>query len=73
LIDFESSNTALEEASKPYDGTLPHAVFLCAGASRPGFFVEEDAKSLQWGMENAYWVQAYTALVKAISYESPIC
>ncbi|KAF9070772.1 oxidoreductase [Rhodocollybia butyracea] len=62
LTDSESSDAALEEASKPHDGILPHAVFLCAGASRPGFFVEEDAKSLQWGMENAYWVQAYTAL-----------
>jgi len=30
-----------------------------------GFFVEEDAKSLQKGMDNAYWVQAYTALAYA--------
>ncbi|KAJ3885238.1 oxidoreductase [Lentinula edodes] len=62
LTNAESSSMALEAASQAHDGVPPHAVFLCAGTSTPGFFVEEDAKSLQRGMENTYWVQAYSAL-----------
>jgi 3-dehydrosphinganine reductase len=62
LTDADASEAALEAASQAHGGILPDAVFLCAGSSTPGFFVEEDAKSLQKGMDNTYWVQAYTAL-----------
>ncbi|KAG6816935.1 hypothetical protein H0H87_001637 [Tephrocybe sp. NHM501043] len=63
LNDAESSAAALEAASKGNDGKCPDAVFLCAGASRPGFFVEEDEASLRRGMDNGYWVQAWSALI----------
>ncbi|KIK69449.1 hypothetical protein GYMLUDRAFT_35512 [Collybiopsis luxurians FD-317 M1] len=62
LTDADASNAALEAASKPHGGKMPDAIFLCAGLSTPGFFVEEDARSLRKGMDNTYWVQALTAL-----------
>ncbi|KAJ3905633.1 oxidoreductase [Lentinula edodes] len=62
LTDADSSNAALEVASKDHGGKYPDAVFMCAGAATPGFFVEEDANSMRKGMDNSYWVQAYTAL-----------
>jgi 3-dehydrosphinganine reductase len=40
-------------------------MFLCAGKSTPGFFVEEDEDSLRKGMDNGYWVQAWTSLVSS--------
>ncbi|KAJ3762051.1 oxidoreductase [Lentinula raphanica] len=65
LTDPEASQAALEAASEDHDHKYPDAVFLCAGAATPGFFVEEDAKSMQKGMDNTYWIQAYTALAYA--------
>ncbi|KAE9410618.1 NAD(P)-binding protein [Gymnopus androsaceus JB14] len=62
LTDPESSAAALESAAQEHGGKVPDAVFLCAGAATPGFFVEENASSLQKGMDNTYWVQAYSAL-----------
>ncbi|KAJ4478179.1 oxidoreductase [Lentinula aciculospora] len=62
LTDADASKSALEAASKDHGGKYPDAVFMCAGAATPGFFVEEDAQSMQKGMDNTYWVQAYTAL-----------
>ncbi|KAF8897594.1 oxidoreductase [Infundibulicybe gibba] len=65
LNEAESSAAALDAASDDHDGKCPDAVFLCAGASRPGFFVEEDEASLRLGMDNGYWVQAWSALAAA--------
>ncbi|KAF5343261.1 hypothetical protein D9757_015147 [Collybiopsis confluens] len=65
LTDPDASAAALEAASESHGGKMPDAIFLCAGSSAPRFFVEEDAKSLQKGMDNSYWVQAYSALAYA--------
>ncbi|EJC99773.1 oxidoreductase [Fomitiporia mediterranea MF3/22] len=45
------------------DGAVstPDAFFLCAGSSRPSFFVENTEEHLIQGMEQAYWVQAWSA------------
>lgn len=59
----EEAETALREACKPHEGRSPDAVFLCAGKSTPGFFLEETASTLRRGMDEAYWVSAYSALV----------
>ncbi|RPD69274.1 oxidoreductase [Lentinus tigrinus ALCF2SS1-7] len=56
------SAAAIEAASEPFDGRCPDAFFLCAGASRPGFFVEQTEESLRTGMEQTYYAQAFTAL-----------
>jgi len=36
-------------------------VFLCAGGSKPKFFVEMSEEELVQGMDMGYWVQAWTA------------
>ncbi|KAH8119658.1 oxidoreductase [Phellopilus nigrolimitatus] len=45
------------------DGTVsaPDAFFLCAGSSRPGYFIENTDEQLIHGMEQSYWVQAWSA------------
>lgn len=63
LNDASSSAAAFEAACNGNGGKCPDAVFLCAGASRPGFFIEEDEATLKLGMDNGYWVQAWSALV----------
>jgi 3-dehydrosphinganine reductase len=63
LTDAASSAAALEAACQAHEGRNPDAVLLCAGASTPGFFVEEDEQSLRKGMDDGYWVQAWSALV----------
>jgi 3-dehydrosphinganine reductase len=64
LTSAQDSASALDAASAAH-GRCPDAVFLCAGASKPGFFIEEDEASLRAGMDSAYWVQAWTALAAA--------
>ena len=63
LTDSAGSAAALQEASDDHGGKCPDTVFLCAGASHPGFFIEQDEDSLKRGMDNTYWVQALSALV----------
>jgi 3-dehydrosphinganine reductase len=62
LNESTSSVAALEAACQSHGGRCPDAVFLCAGTATPGFFVEEDEISLKKAMDNAYWVQAWSAL-----------
>ncbi|KAL5528019.1 TSC10 [Sanghuangporus sanghuang] len=51
--------------------TVPDAFFLCAGSSRPAYFVENTEQQLIEGIEQAYWVQAWSAhaAVKKLVYE----
>ncbi|KAK0200555.1 oxidoreductase [Desarmillaria ectypa] len=65
LMEYKSAEVALEAASKGHDGRCPDALFLCAGTSVPGFFVEEDEGSMKGGMDSVYWVQAWSALAGA--------
>ncbi|KAF8529180.1 hypothetical protein BU17DRAFT_73355 [Hysterangium stoloniferum] len=62
LRSADSSSAALEAACQVHGNKAPDAIFTCAGASRPGFFIEQTEKMLLDGMDNAYWVQAWTAL-----------
>ncbi|KAL6309664.1 oxidoreductase [Sparassis latifolia] len=63
--DASNAAAALEAACEPHGGRCPDAMFLCAGKSRPGFFVEQDEESLRRGMDESYWAQAWSALVSA--------
>jgi hypothetical protein len=36
---------------------------MCAGASRPKFFLEMSEEEFSQGMTNGYWLQAWTAFV----------
>lgn len=62
LDDATAAAEALEAACQGNGIVCPDAVFLCAGASRPGFFIEETETSMKSGMDKGYWVQAWSAL-----------
>lgn len=70
LTESASSSAALEAACASHGGRAPDAVFLCAGSATPGFFVELSAEEMESGMNQAYWVQAYSALVSAYSKDN---
>ncbi|KAG2143690.1 hypothetical protein DEU56DRAFT_733169 [Suillus clintonianus] len=59
------SAAALRAASDGHGGHVPDAVFACAGASKPMYFLDMQAEDLTRGMMNGYWVQAWTAFAAA--------
>jgi 3-dehydrosphinganine reductase len=67
LSSSSGSEAALKAASEPFGGACPEAVFLCAGFSKPGFFIEQDEESMMNGMDSTYWVQAWSALVSRVT------
>ncbi|KAJ8489311.1 hypothetical protein ONZ45_g13631 [Pleurotus djamor] len=62
LTDADASAAAIEAVCEPHGGRSPDAVFMCAGASTPGYFIEENEQSMRSGMDYGYWIQAWTAL-----------
>ncbi|CAA7263965.1 unnamed protein product [Cyclocybe aegerita] len=60
-----ASTEALEAVCEPFGGQAPDAIIMCAGASKPMFFVEMTEEDLVNGMTNGYWVQAWTAWAAA--------
>ncbi|KAH7927027.1 NAD(P)-binding protein [Leucogyrophana mollusca] len=65
LDNAESSAAALKAASEGHGGQVPDAVFACAGGSKPMFFLDMEERDLTQGMDNGYWVQAWTAFAAA--------
>lgn len=63
LSTYEGAAAALKDACEPFGGKAPDVIFNVAGSSRPIYFVEETPESFRAGMDNTYWVQAYTTLV----------
>ncbi|KAG8976134.1 3-dehydrosphinganine reductase, partial [Tulasnella sp. 427] len=61
LVTAAGSKEALEAACAPYNGRVPDAAFLVAGGSTPKFFVEMEEADLRKGMDDGYWVQAFSA------------
>jgi len=62
----QAATDALEAACVPHGGQTPDAVFLCAGRSTPGFFMEQTEESLRKGMDDAYWVATCSAIVRVL-------
>ncbi|KAJ7767637.1 oxidoreductase [Mycena metata] len=60
LYTAAESAAALDAACTKHGGNSPDAVFTCAGAARPMYFVEMTEEDLRRGMDDAYWVQAWT-------------
>jgi len=63
LTSAKESQEALQAVIAGHNGETPDAVFLCAGGSKPKFFVEMSEEELVQGMDMGYWVQAWTAWV----------
>ncbi|OCF41089.1 3-ketodihydrosphingosine reductase TSC10 [Kwoniella heveanensis CBS 569] len=61
LIDSHAAEQALIQASEPFGGVAPDYVLMCAGFSRPKFFVEASSHELRDGFDGNYWVSAWTA------------
>ncbi|KAI0648818.1 oxidoreductase [Trametes meyenii] len=62
-VDSEAGSlAALKAAGEPFGGRCPEALFLCAGAARPSYWVEQTDDLLRNGMQISYWAQACTAL-----------
>ncbi|KAJ7635360.1 oxidoreductase [Roridomyces roridus] len=68
LYTAAESSAALEAACKEHGDKSPDAVFTCAGAARPKYFVEMTEEDLRHGMDDAYWVQAWTIFVVSFLY-----
>jgi len=62
LSTQNAATEALEAACQPHAGQSPGAVFLCAGRSTPGFFIEQTEESMRKGMEDTYWLAAWSAM-----------
>ena len=62
------SAKALQTVCSPYDGKAPDAIFMCAGASRPKYFVEMTEDEFSQGMTNGFWLQAWTAFVSVLQH-----
>ncbi|KAJ7672133.1 oxidoreductase [Mycena polygramma] len=60
-----SSATALEAVCKPHDSRAPDAIFTCAGSQKPKFFMDMTEDELTVGMDQGYWVQAWTVMLAA--------
>ncbi|KAI0307276.1 oxidoreductase [Multifurca ochricompacta] len=58
----EAAADALDAACVPHGGRTPDAVFLCAGKSTPGFFIEQTEESMRKGMDETYWLAAWSAM-----------
>ena len=65
LTSAKESQEALQAVIAGHNGETPDGVFLCAGGSKPKFFVEMSEEELVQGMDMGYWVQAWTAWVCA--------
>jgi 3-dehydrosphinganine reductase len=64
LSTQSAATEALEAACQPHAGQSPDAVFLCAGKATPGFFIEQTEESMRKGMEDTYWLAAWSAMVR---------
>ncbi|KAJ6505368.1 hypothetical protein C8R45DRAFT_1181640 [Mycena sanguinolenta] len=60
LYTAANSAAALAAVCAPHNGNAPDAIFTCAGAARPMYFVEMSEEDFRHGMDDAYWVQAWT-------------
>ena len=63
LDGAKHAEACLDAVSAAAGGRCPDALFLCAGKSRPGFWIERTEEELRECMEETYWVQAWPALV----------
>ncbi|KAA1472316.1 oxidoreductase [Dentipellis sp. KUC8613] len=61
LLTAAESKAALDDVVATHHGSAPDVVFLCAGKSKPRFFLEYTPEELSEGMDDAYWAQVWTA------------
>ncbi|VDB84632.1 unnamed protein product [Peniophora sp. CBMAI 1063] len=65
LDSAENARKAYDAACAGHGGRPADAVFMCAGSAQPGFWVEYDEEQIRRGMDQSYFVAAYTAKIAA--------
>lgn len=50
VTDAEQARAVVEQATRDADGQAPAFVFLAAGASKPGMFLEQSGADLEWSL-----------------------
>jgi len=65
LDTAKAAAEAIEAASAAHEGRVPDAFFLCAGASKPMFYLEMTEEDHTGGMNTGYWLQAWSAFAAA--------
>ena len=63
LVTYENARAAYDEACAAHDGKPADAVFMCAGSAQPGFWIEHDEDDIRRGIDQSYFVTAFTARV----------
>ena len=64
MDNCKSAEAALEASTEPHHGRCPDALFLCAGQARPKYFIEASDEDMALGMQEGFWAQAWSALVR---------
>ncbi|KZV67049.1 oxidoreductase [Peniophora sp. CONT] len=65
LDTLDGARSAYDAACAVHGDKPADAVFMCAGSSRPGFWVEQSEEQIERGMDLTYWVAAWTSKVVA--------
>ncbi|CAB4445907.1 unnamed protein product [Rhizophagus irregularis] len=60
VTNYEDSVRALNEACDLHNGRAPDFIFCCAGACKPGLFIEQDISEFESGMQLNYHGTLYT-------------
>ncbi|KAL7411851.1 hypothetical protein BDY24DRAFT_364205 [Mrakia frigida] len=61
----EGAREGIRKAVVPFGGKMADTVFMCAGMSLPGFFIEQDDAILTQVMNADYWTACWTAKASA--------
>ncbi|KAE8217811.1 hypothetical protein CF319_g8182 [Tilletia indica] len=61
LSTFAGAKEAFEKAVQGPDGSVPDAVFCCAGGAKPGYFIQQTEEDFEAGMRTDYWTALSTA------------
>ncbi|CAD6884014.1 unnamed protein product [Tilletia controversa] len=61
LSTFAGAKEALGKATHGPHGSVPDAVFCCAGGAKPGYFIEQTEQDFEAGIRTDYWTALSTA------------
>ncbi|KAK0522968.1 3-dehydrosphinganine reductase [Tilletia horrida] len=61
LSTFAGAKDALDQCTQGANGSVPDAVFCCAGGATPGFFLQQTEKDFEAGVRTDYWTALGTA------------
>lgn len=72
LDTLDGARSAYDAACAAHGSKPADAVFMCAGSSRPGFWVEQSEEQIKRAMDLTYWVAAWTSRVGPHNSQSEV-